>query len=75
MKRRSRAGSEPIKGQRRETQEPKRRNTSKAVAPSGSSGTREETENAQLARELKEALEQQSASASIASHQFVCWRT
>ena len=65
MKRRSRAGSEPIKGRRRKAQEPKRRNASKAVAPSSSSGTREETENARLARELKEALERQSASSQV----------
>ena len=65
MKRRSRAGGEPIKGRRREAQEPKRRSASKAVAPSSSSGTREETENARLARELKEALERQSASSQV----------
>ena len=65
MKRRSRAGSEAIKGRRREAQEPKRRSASKAVAPSSSSGTREETENARLARELKEALERQSASSQV----------
>ena len=65
MKRRSRASGEPIKGRRREAQEPKRRSASKAVAPSSSSGTREETENARLARELKEALERQSASSEV----------
>ena len=65
MKRRSRAGGEPTKGQRREAQEPKRRNASKTVAPSSSSRTRKETENARLARELKEALERQSASSQV----------
>ena len=65
MKRRSRAGGEPIKGRRREAQEPKRRDASKAVASSSSSGTRKATENAQLARELKEALERQSASSQV----------
>ena len=65
MKRRSRAGGEPTKGQRREAQEPRRRNASKTVAPSSSSRTRKETENARLARELKEALERQSASSQV----------
>ncbi len=65
MKRRSKASGEPIKGRRRKAQAPKRRSASKAVAPSSSSGSREETENARLARELKEALERQSASSQV----------
>ena len=44
---------------------PKRRNASKTVAPSSSSRTRKETENARLAGELKEALERQSASSQV----------
>src|SRR5262245_38861871 len=65
MKRRSRAGGKPIKGPRREAQVPKRRDASKAVAPASSSNTRAETENARLARQLKEALERQSASSQV----------
>jgi hypothetical protein len=65
MKRRSRAGGETMKGQRQEAQAPKRRKASKAVAPSGSSRTREETEATRLARELNEALEQQTATSEV----------
>ena len=55
MKRRSKAGGEPIKGRRRKTPEPKRRNAPKAVARSNSSPASEETEVARLTRELNEA--------------------
>src|SRR5215472_9050467 len=65
MKRRFRAGGETMKGRRQEAQAPKRRNASKAVAPSSSSSTREEKENARLARELNEALEQQTATSEV----------
>jgi GAF domain-containing protein len=65
MKRRSKAGGESIKGQRRKARDRKRRNVSSAVAPSSSSGTREETENARLARELKEAMERQAATSEV----------
>src|ERR1700722_1752045 len=59
MKRRSRAGGEPNKGRRRKTSEPKRGDVPKDVARS------EETEVARLTRELKEALDQQSATADV----------
>jgi transcriptional regulator with GAF, ATPase, and Fis domain len=62
MRRRSRAGGEPAKPQRRKTEARKSRITSKA-RPRGSSITREETEVARLARERDEALQRQRASA------------
>ena len=65
MKRRSRAGGEPIKGRRRKTPEPKRRNAPKDVARSKSSSAGEETEVARLTRELNEALEQQTATSEV----------
>ena len=65
MKRRSKAGREPIKGQRRKTAKPKRRNAPKAVARSNSPPAREETEVARLRRERKEALEQQTATSEV----------
>jgi class 3 adenylate cyclase/putative methionine-R-sulfoxide reductase with GAF domain len=66
MKRRSRAGKEPIKGRRRKTPEPKRRNAPKAPpAGSNSSVGREETEVARLSRELNEAREQQTATGDV----------
>ena len=65
MKRRSNASGWQIKGRRPKTPEPKRRDASKTVASSNSSGPCEETENARLARELKEALERQSASSQV----------
>ena len=64
MKRRSRAGGEPIKERRRPTSEPKRRNVPKAV-PRLSSSTAEEGEAASLTRELKEAREQQAATSEV----------
>ena len=60
MKRRSRAGGEPIKGRRRKAPEPKRRNVAKAIARSNSSPTQEETQVARLTRERDQALEQLS---------------
>jgi GAF domain-containing protein/class 3 adenylate cyclase len=65
MKRRSRAGGKPIKGQRRKAPEPKRRNAPKAAARSNSSRTGEETEVARLGRELREALEEQTATSEV----------
>jgi hypothetical protein len=65
MKRRSRAGGEPIKGRRRKTPEPKRRNAPKAVARSNSPPTQEETGVARLTRELNEAREQQTATSEV----------
>ena len=62
MRRRSRAGGEPAKPQRRKTGARKSRITSKA-RPRGSSITREETEVARLARERDEAVQQQRATA------------
>jgi two-component system, NtrC family, sensor kinase len=54
-----------MKGRRQDAQRPKRRNSPKAVAPSGSSRSREETENARLTRDLNEALEQQTATSEV----------
>jgi class 3 adenylate cyclase/putative methionine-R-sulfoxide reductase with GAF domain len=65
MKRRSKAGSKPIKRRRRKTPEPKRRNAPKAAARSNSSSTGERTEIARLGRELREALEQQTATSDV----------
>ena len=72
MKRRSKAGGEPIKARRRKTPGPKRGNAPKVVARSNSSPSEKETEVARLTRELRqrttdldEALEQQRATADI----------
>ena len=65
MKRRSRAGGEPIKGRRRKTPEPKRSNAPKAVARSSSSLPGEATNVTRLTRELNEALEQQTATTDV----------
>ena len=58
MKRRSRAGSERIKGRRRKTPEPKRRDAPRTFIA-------EDTEVARLTRELNEALEQQAATSEV----------
>ena len=65
MKRRSRAGGEPIKGRRREAQEPKRRSAPKAPGLSNSSPSSGETEVARLTHELSEALERQTATSEV----------
>jgi GAF domain-containing protein len=65
MKRRSRAGGEPIKGRRGKTPAPKRRNAPKAPAPFKASSAVEETKVARLTHELREALEQQSATSEV----------
>ena len=63
MKRRSRAGGEPIKGRRPKTPEPKRRNAPESVCRHRRSIL--ETEVARLARELNEAREQQTATSEV----------
>ena len=65
MKRRSKAGGEPIKGRRQKTPEPKRPDAAKAGAPANSSLSRNETEVARLRRELNEAVEQQKATTDV----------
>ena len=65
MKRRSRAGGEPIKGRRRKTPEPKRRNAPKTTGGSNSSPSGRETEVARLTRNLRDALEQQAATSEV----------
>jgi class 3 adenylate cyclase len=60
MKRRSRAGGEPIKGRRGKTPEPKR-----CDAPKASAALNEETTVARLTHELREAVEQQSATSEV----------
>ena len=64
MKRRSRAGGKPIKGRRRKTPEPKRRNAPKAV-PGLNSSAAEEVRPLGLTRELSEAREQQTATSEV----------
>ena len=63
MKKRSKAGGEPIKGRRRKTPEPKRRTAPKAVRRFNSSPAAPEV--ARLTRELNEALEQQTATTDV----------
>jgi hypothetical protein len=65
MKRRSRAGGEPIKGQRRKTPEPKSRNAPKVQARSKLPPTSEETEVARLTRELSEERKQRTATSEV----------
>ena len=65
MRRRSRAGGEPVKTRRRKTVTLKRRNAPKAVRPHSSSATGQETEVALLSRERDEALEQLSAASEV----------
>jgi len=62
MRRRSRAGGEPAKAQRRTR---KSRIAPKAVRPRSSSAAREETKVARLNRERDEAFQQQTATAEV----------
>jgi len=63
--RRSGASGKSIKMRRRKKVAPKRRNAPKAVRHRSSSPAEQETEVAQLRRELSEAREQQAASAEV----------
>ena len=65
MRRRSRAGGEPVKTRRRKTVTLKRRNAPKAVRNRSASIAGQETVVARLTRERDEALERQTASAEI----------
>ena len=65
MRRRSKAGGEPAKARRRKAVTPGRRDAPKAVRRRGSSPAGQDTKNAQLARELNEAREQQAATADV----------
>ena len=65
MKRRSRAGGESAKAQRRKTAARKSRVAPKALRPRSSSAAREETKVARLTRERDEALARQTATAEI----------
>jgi hypothetical protein len=65
MRRLSRAGGEPAKPRRPKTAARKCRVTSKAARPSTSSAAREETKVARLTRELKEAFQEQTATADV----------
>ena len=67
MRRRSRAGGEPAKAQRRKTATRKSRIARKAVGSRNSSAAREETKVARLTRERDEALQQQAATAKVLS--------
>src|SRR5262249_28824109 len=65
MKRRSKAGREPIKGGRRKTPEPKDRSAPKAAFRPKSSSTVDKVGVARVAHELKEALQQQAATSEV----------
>src|SRR5271168_515811 len=64
MKRRSKAGGEPNKAQRRKAPEPKR-HASKAIPRANSAPTKDETEVARLTHELHEAQEQRAATLEV----------
>jgi GAF domain len=65
MRRRTRAGGEPVKARRRKTVTLKRRNVPKAVRHRSSSAADQEAKIARLARERDEAFEQQAATSEV----------
>jgi class 3 adenylate cyclase/DNA-binding FrmR family transcriptional regulator len=65
MKRRSKAGGVPTKGRRSKTPKPLRRNAQKTTPHLNAANNEKETEVGQLARELKEAMERQTATSDI----------
>ena len=65
MRRRSKAGGEPVKARRRRAATPKRRNAAKTVRRRSSSAAGMETKIERLTRERDEALEQQTATSNI----------
>ena len=65
MKRRSKAGGEPIKGRRRKAPKPERRNAPKTAPRSKSSPSSEDTVVARLTHELRETTEQHTATSEI----------
>jgi GAF domain-containing protein len=65
MKRRSKAGGEPIKGRRGKTPVPKRRNAPKDTPDPNLPNSENELEFRRLARELSEAREQQAATSEV----------
>jgi two-component system NtrC family sensor kinase len=65
MKRRSGTGGEAIKGRRRKTPEPKRRNAPKNPGGSNSSPSDRETEVARLTRELGDERRQRTATSEV----------
>ena len=65
MKRRSTAGSEPVKTRRRQTLRSKRRNALNATPDQAPSAVDPQEQVDALSRELKEAREQQTATADV----------
>ena len=65
MKKRSKAGGEPIKGRRRKTPEPERVNAPRSQARSKLSPATEETEVARLTRELSDERRQRVATSEV----------
>ena len=65
MKRRTRAGGKPAKTPRRTIVSQKQRRSPKRLRGRNPSGTSQETEVARLRRELKEAVEQQTATTDL----------
>ena len=67
MRRRSRAGGEPVKTRRRKAMALKHGSAPKTVRPRSSSAASQETKVARLTRELNEALERQTATSEVLS--------